>query len=168
MTPIHGQLPPPHAARCRSRVMSDAGVEEESGNGTVCGFLARAAWVLRRAVSFEAAMWLACDVGDDVHAVACVTGGLAGASFGLQAIPVALGHTRQRQGRRPCLWSSRSSDLGAAIDRAPPRRPGRPCSPALTSPRFSNPSARSAVHGGGRRCLWIIAESSALRVRSPS
>jgi ADP-ribosyl-[dinitrogen reductase] hydrolase len=43
--------------------------------------------VLRQAKTFEDAMGRACDVGGDVDTVACVTGGLAGAAFGVQAIP---------------------------------------------------------------------------------
>lgn len=80
-------LPPPHAARYRSMLMSDAPIEAEPRNGTVWGCLAQAVRILRRASSFEAAMREACDVGGDVDTVASVTGGLAGASFGLQAVP---------------------------------------------------------------------------------
>jgi ADP-ribosyl-[dinitrogen reductase] hydrolase len=81
------RLPAPHAARYRSLLMSDVGVSDEPANTTVWGCLAQAVRILRRAASFEAAMRQACDVAGDVDTVACVTGGLAGASFGLQAIP---------------------------------------------------------------------------------
>jgi len=80
-------LPAPHAARYRSLLMPHVGATDEPANSTVWGCLAQAVRILRRAASFQAAMRQACDVGGDVDTVACVTGGLAGASFGLQAIP---------------------------------------------------------------------------------
>ena len=81
------RLPTPHAGRYRSLLLSNVSVPDEPANSTIWGCLAQSVRILRRATSFEAAMRQACDVAGDVDTVACVTGGLAGASFGLQAIP---------------------------------------------------------------------------------
>lgn len=56
-------------------------------NGSVWGCLAQAVWCLRTTSSFEAAVVAAVDLGDDADTVACVTGALAGARYGVQAIP---------------------------------------------------------------------------------
>ena len=63
--------------------MSNVAVRDEPANGPVWGCLAQAVRILRWTPSFEAGMQQACDV----DTVACVTGGLAAASFGLTAIP---------------------------------------------------------------------------------
>jgi ADP-ribosyl-[dinitrogen reductase] hydrolase len=57
------------------------------GNGSVWGCLVDAVAAVRDASSFEDAMRRACDVGDDVDTVACVAGAIAGARWGIQAIP---------------------------------------------------------------------------------
>ncbi len=80
-------LPSPHAERYRAMLMSEVELVDEPGNGSVWTCLAQAVRVLRTTSSFEEAMRLVCDVGDDVDTVACVTGGLAGATYGVQHIP---------------------------------------------------------------------------------
>jgi ADP-ribosyl-[dinitrogen reductase] hydrolase len=56
-------------------------------NGSVWGCLAQAVWALRTTDSFEDAVTAAVDLGDDADTVGCVTGALAGARYGVQAIP---------------------------------------------------------------------------------
>jgi len=56
-------------------------------NGSVWVCLAQAVWALRNHEGFEAAVTAAVDLGDDADTVACVTGALAGAVYGIQAIP---------------------------------------------------------------------------------
>jgi ADP-ribosyl-[dinitrogen reductase] hydrolase len=101
---LHGLLvvlPEEHRERYGSMLMSDVARADEPRNGTVWTCLAQAVRVLRRASTFEDAMRAACDVGDDVDTVACVTGGLAGADFGVHAIPSRwLSHVHGRVGSR--------------------------------------------------------------------
>ena len=59
----------------------------EFGNGTVWTCLAQAVWALRGARDFEQAVRAAVDLGDDADTVGCVAGSLAGARWGVQAIP---------------------------------------------------------------------------------
>lgn len=61
--------------------------DAEFGNGTVWTCLAQAVWAMRSANSFEEAVRAAVDLGDDADTVACVAGSLAGARWGIQAIP---------------------------------------------------------------------------------
>jgi ADP-ribosyl-[dinitrogen reductase] hydrolase len=61
--------------------------DTDLGNGTVWTCLAQAVWAVRRAATFEDALIGAIDLGDDTDTVAAVAGGLAGAIFGVQAIP---------------------------------------------------------------------------------
>lgn len=56
-------------------------------NGSVWGCLAEAVWALRTTSSFDAAVVAAVDRGGDADTVACVTGALAGARYGVQCIP---------------------------------------------------------------------------------
>ena len=56
-------------------------------NGTVWGCLRDAALAVRQTETFEDCMRMACDVGDDVDTVGAVAGALAGAIYGLAAIP---------------------------------------------------------------------------------
>ncbi len=81
------RLPSPHSEWYRAMLMSDVAIANEPGNGSVWTCLAQAVRVVRSTSSFEEAMRLACDVGDDVDTVACVTGGLVGATYGVQGIP---------------------------------------------------------------------------------
>ncbi|NUP38842.1 MAG: ADP-ribosylglycohydrolase family protein [Streptomyces sp.] len=56
-------------------------------NGAVWPCLASAVWALRSTRSYEAAVRAAIDLGGDTDTVAAVTGGLAGAVYGMSAIP---------------------------------------------------------------------------------
>ena len=56
-------------------------------NGTVWGCLAQAVWAVRTTSTFEDAVVAAVSLGDDADTVACVTGAIAGAVYGVQAIP---------------------------------------------------------------------------------
>ncbi len=56
-------------------------------NGAVWPCLGSAVWALRTTSSFEDAIRAAIDLGGDTDTVAAVTGGLAGARYGLDAIP---------------------------------------------------------------------------------
>ncbi|MEV0318546.1 ADP-ribosylglycohydrolase family protein [Streptomyces sp. NPDC050658] len=57
-------------------------------NGAVWPCLGSAVWALRTTDSYEDAVRAAIDLGGDTDTVAAVTGGLAGARYGLDAIPV--------------------------------------------------------------------------------
>jgi ADP-ribosyl-[dinitrogen reductase] hydrolase len=63
------------------------GSTDEPGNGSVWGCLAQAVWAVRHHASFHDAVVAAIDLGGDTDTVACVTGALAGARNGIQAIP---------------------------------------------------------------------------------
>lgn len=63
------------------------GAEEELPNGTVWTCLAQAVWALRTTSSFEDAVVEAIELGGDADTVACVTGMLAGATYGLAGVP---------------------------------------------------------------------------------
>jgi ADP-ribosylglycohydrolase len=56
-------------------------------NGTVWGCLAQAVWAVRSTTSFEDAVVAAVTLGDDADTVGCVTGAIAGAKYGVDAIP---------------------------------------------------------------------------------
>ncbi|MER7195922.1 ADP-ribosylglycohydrolase family protein [Streptomyces flaveolus] len=56
-------------------------------NGAVWPCLGSAVWALRTTTSFEDAIRAAIDLGGDTDTVAAVTGSLAGAHYGLDAIP---------------------------------------------------------------------------------
>ena len=56
-------------------------------NGAVWPCLGSAVWAVRTTTDFEAAVRAAIDLGGDTDTVAAVTGGLAGAVYGLEAIP---------------------------------------------------------------------------------
>ncbi len=81
------QWPSPHAERYRSMLLSDVPLDDEPSNGTVWTCFAEAVRVLRRSSSFEEAIRDVLDTAGDVDTVACVAGGLAGATFGVQGIP---------------------------------------------------------------------------------
>jgi ADP-ribosylglycohydrolase len=81
------ELPPGHE---RYVEMLDAGWEPgltALPNGTVWTCLAQAVWAVRTTTTFEDAVIAAIDLGGDTDTVAAVTGGLAGAIYGIQAIP---------------------------------------------------------------------------------
>ncbi len=56
-------------------------------NKSVWGCLAHAVWAVRTTTTFEDALVAAVQLGDDADTVAAVAGGLAGAIYGIQAIP---------------------------------------------------------------------------------
>ncbi|WP_405509856.1 ADP-ribosylglycohydrolase family protein [Streptomyces cyaneofuscatus] len=56
-------------------------------NGAVWPCLGTALWALRTTDTFESALATAVDVGGDTDTVAAVTGGLAGAVYGIDAVP---------------------------------------------------------------------------------
>jgi len=60
---------------------------ERINNGSVWGCLADAVWAVRNSQSFEEAVVNAVNLGDDADTVGCVAGALAGAIYGIQAIP---------------------------------------------------------------------------------
>lgn len=59
------------------------------GNGVCWVTLAQALWAVRRHDTFAAALRAVVDLGGDTDTVACVTGALAGATYGAQDIPSA-------------------------------------------------------------------------------
>ena len=77
----------------QSRYRDDAGARRgrpaagDLPNGTVWTCLAQAVWAVRSHDSFADAVVAAIDLGGDTDTVAAVTGGLAGAIHGIQAIP---------------------------------------------------------------------------------
>ncbi|GAA2443494.1 hypothetical protein GCM10010388_36080 [Streptomyces mauvecolor] len=70
-----------------SRVGPGGGVEFGEVGGAVWPCLGSALWALRTTGSFERALGAAVDLGGDTDTVAAVTGGLAGACYGLPSIP---------------------------------------------------------------------------------
>ncbi|MFJ9154204.1 ADP-ribosylglycohydrolase family protein [Streptomyces sp. NPDC102270] len=56
-------------------------------NGAVWPCLGSAVWALRTTTSYETAVRAAIDLGGDTDTVAAVTGGLAGAVYGVKAVP---------------------------------------------------------------------------------
>jgi ADP-ribosyl-[dinitrogen reductase] hydrolase len=56
-------------------------------NGSVFGCVAEALWAVRSTSNFSDAVVAAIDLGGDTDTVAAVAGGLAGAVYGIQAIP---------------------------------------------------------------------------------
>jgi ADP-ribosylglycohydrolase len=56
-------------------------------NGAVWPCLGSAVWALRTTTSYETALRAAIDLGGDTDTVAAVTGGLAGAVYGVTAVP---------------------------------------------------------------------------------
>lgn len=56
-------------------------------NGAVWPCLASAVWAVRATADYESAVRAAVDLGGDTDTVAAVTGGLAGAVYGVEAIP---------------------------------------------------------------------------------
>ena len=61
--------------------------EGTPSNGSVWGCLAEAVWAVRSTDSFESAITTAIDLGGDTDTVACVAGAIAGARYGVQAVP---------------------------------------------------------------------------------
>ena len=61
--------------------------EADASNGDVFTCLAQAVWAVRGAASFEDAVVRAIELGRDTDTVAAVAGSIAGARWGIQAIP---------------------------------------------------------------------------------
>ncbi|MEV6207985.1 ADP-ribosylglycohydrolase family protein [Kitasatospora sp. NPDC051914] len=97
--------------------------EATESNGAVWPCLGSAVWALRTTHGFEEALRAAVDLGGDTDTVAAVTGALAGAVYGLEAIPerwtaplhVPLPGSGGRVLRLPDLL-----DLAARLDAAHP------------------------------------------------
>ena len=81
------RLAEPHRERYTAMLFADGPTPGEPPNGTVWTCLAQAVRAVRATDSFEAAMRVVCDVAGDVDTVACVAGALAGARYGVGAIP---------------------------------------------------------------------------------
>ena len=84
--PRRGTSGPPRALRDRPRPRLDPDLATEF-NGAVWPCLGSAVWALRTTSSYEEAVRAAVDLGGDTDTVAAVTGGLAGAVYGIEDIP---------------------------------------------------------------------------------
>ena len=122
-------------------------------NGTVWTCLAQAVWAVRRARSFAEAVTLAVDLGDDADTVACVAGSLAGARWGVQAIPsrwttYVHGRVRHVDGHEVRL---RNADLQDLARRLMGHRPVRPTGkePAKAAVRVHDALPLYAADWGG-------------------
>lgn len=78
-----------HAAVCAPDRHPDRATEP---NGAVWPCLGSAVWALRTTTGFEQALRAAVDLGGDTDTVAAVTGTLAGAVYGLDAVPTRWTH----------------------------------------------------------------------------
>ncbi|MFI9316273.1 ADP-ribosylglycohydrolase family protein [Streptomyces althioticus] len=79
---------PDHGARYATVLAADWHPDRATEfNGAVWPCLGSAVWALRTTDGFEEALRAAIDLGGDTDTVAAVTGGLAGAYYGLDAIP---------------------------------------------------------------------------------
>jgi ADP-ribosyl-[dinitrogen reductase] hydrolase len=79
----------PHRGRWASVLAADWTPDRATeGNGAVWPTLASAVWAVRVSSSFEEAMRRVIDLGGDTDTVAVVTGGLAGAVWGVTGIPM--------------------------------------------------------------------------------
>ncbi|WP_413761391.1 ADP-ribosylglycohydrolase family protein [Streptomyces sp. MMBL 11-3] len=79
---------PDHRSRYATVLAPDWHPEQATEfNGAVWPCLGSAVWALRTTGGFEEAIRAAIDLGGDTDTVAAVTGGLAGACYGLDAIP---------------------------------------------------------------------------------
>lgn len=83
------------------------GRDEISSSGYVIHTLEAALWSVHRAQSFEEALILAVNLGDDSDTVGAVAGQLAGAIWGVGAIP--------ERWLRPLAWRGRIEALGRAL-----------------------------------------------------
>ncbi|MFE0464629.1 ADP-ribosylglycohydrolase family protein [Kitasatospora sp. NPDC058965] len=82
------QVSPHHRGRYATVLAPDWHPDDATEfNGAVWPCLGSALWAVRTTTSFEAAVRAAVDLGGDTDTVAAVTGGLAGAIHGFDAIP---------------------------------------------------------------------------------
>lgn len=77
------------SAAVYGKLLNDSWTPESGGpgNGSAMGALAQAIWALRHNDSFADVLTSVIDLGGDTDSVAAVAGTLAGARFGIQAIP---------------------------------------------------------------------------------
>ncbi|MBT2367491.1 ADP-ribosylglycohydrolase family protein [Streptomyces sp. ISL-10] len=82
------QVHPGHRARWATVLAPDWHPQQATEfNGAVWPCLGSALWALRTTPSFEASLAAAIDLGGDTDTVAAVTGALAGAVYGIGAVP---------------------------------------------------------------------------------
>jgi ADP-ribosylglycohydrolase len=80
---------PDHRARYAAVLDADWHPDQATEfNGAVWPCLGSAVWAVRTTAGFEHALRAAVDLGGDTDTVAAVTGGLAGAVYGFDAIPL--------------------------------------------------------------------------------
>ena len=94
----------PELAALVNRDLSAIPSEEISSSGYVIHTLEAAMWSVETTQSFEAALIKAVNLGDDADTVGAVTGQLAGALYGLRAIP--------QRWLEPLVEAPRIKDLG--------------------------------------------------------
>lgn len=83
-----GAVHPDHRPRYTTVLAPDWHPDQATEfNGAVWPCLGSAVWALRTTTSYETAVRAAIDLGGDTDTVAAVTGGLAGAVYGVAAIP---------------------------------------------------------------------------------
>jgi len=84
-----GEIPDAYRVRFAELLAPDwtPDIPHES-NGSVWGCLAQAVWAVRSTTTYEDAVVAAVNLGDDADTVGCVAGALAGARYGLEAIPM--------------------------------------------------------------------------------
>ncbi len=95
----------------------DAPNDDAPSNGSAMGALAQAVWALRTGASFAEVVTSAIDLGGDTDTVAAIAGALAGARFGIQAIPsrwvtYRTGSSRCTDGVQPSLRPPRGAASG--------------------------------------------------------
>jgi ADP-ribosyl-[dinitrogen reductase] hydrolase len=91
--------------------------EEISSSGYVVHTLEAALWSARQGTTFEEAVTLAVNLGEDADTVGAVTGQLAGAIHGASAIP--------RRWLEPLAWREELTALALDLWNAAPGGPGR-------------------------------------------
>lgn len=83
-----GLIDPDHRRRYATVLAADWHPDDATEfNGAVWPCLGSAVWALRTTADYESAIRAAIDLGGDTDTVAAVTGALAGAFYGLEAIP---------------------------------------------------------------------------------
>jgi ADP-ribosylglycohydrolase len=86
-SPLEAELP--HFVRLLSGELHALDEEVISSSGYVVHTLEASVWCLLRTRSFEEAVLLAVNLGEDTDTTGIVTGGLAGLHYGLEAVPDA-------------------------------------------------------------------------------
>jgi ADP-ribosyl-[dinitrogen reductase] hydrolase len=87
LRPLEGGSASPRLARIADGAYLERGAETLRGSGYVVDTLESALWCFARASSFEEAILLAANLGDDADTTAAVCGQLAGAHHGESGIP---------------------------------------------------------------------------------